>query len=246
MQDNTLLVSLSRQVALRRQMDVIANNLANLETGGFKSSDVLFEEYLMPKAEASDALPGDRDISYVIDRGTLQDFAPGPIQQTGNPLDVAIDGEGWFVVQTPAGERYTRNGAFLLDNEGALVTAEGHRVMGDGGVITFDERDGAVAIAADGTVSTKAGEKGRLRVAVFDDDAILQPEGSSLFSAPVQPQTANDATVRQGMVEGSNVQPIVEMTRMIEVTRAYTSLSSMLERMDDMRRNAISVLAVIQ
>ncbi len=246
MQDNSILVSLSRQVALRRQLDVIANNLANLETSGFKSSESLFEEYLMPKAEASDALPGDEDISFVIDTGTVQDFSPGPMRQTGNPLDVAIDGDGWFVVQTPDGERYTRNGGFLLDRDGTLVTPEGFRVMGDGGAITFDERDTSISIGTDGTISTDAGEKGRLRIAVFDDNDLLEPEGSSTFSAPVQPTVAANPRVHQGMVEGSNVKPVVEITRMIEVTRAYTSLSSMLERIDDMRRNAIGVLAVIQ
>lgn len=246
MLDNTILVSLSRQVALRRQMDVIAHNLANLETGGFKASGMMFEEHLMPGAEASHALPGDRDISYVMDTGTLLDFSPGALRQTGNPLDVAIDGDGWFVVETSGGERYTRNGGFQLNSDGMLVTVEGHQVLGDGGPILFDESDGEISIAADGTISTEAGDKGRLRVVRFEDEHVLKPEGSSTFSAPVQPRDALDVRVHQGMLENSNVKPIVEVSRMIEVTRAYTTLSSMLERMDEMRRNAIGVLATIE
>lgn len=246
MMDNTILVGLSRQVALRRQMDVIANNLANLETGGFKSSGILFEEHVMPGAEATAAMSTDRDISFVMDTGTLMNFAPGPNEQTGNPLDVAIDGEGWFVVDTPDGERYTRNGAFLLDRDGNLVTVEGNKVLGDGGPITFDDRDGAISIAADGTISTEAGDKGRMRIVAFANEQELQSAGSNLYRSDVQPQDAESIRVRQGMLEGSNVQPIVEITRMIEVTRAYTSVSSMLEKIDDMRRDAIGTLSMVQ
>jgi len=244
--DNTILVALSRQVALRRQMDVIANNLANVETGGFKASDILFEEHMMPVAEATSALPADHDVSFVIDTATLTDYSPGPNQQTGNPLDVAIDGEGWFAIETAAGERYTRNGGFLLDPEGNLVTVNGDKVLGDGGPITFDESDGAISIAPDGTISTEAGDKGRLRVVAFADENALESVGSNLYAADEQPQDAENARVRQGMLEGSNVRPIVEITRMIEVTRAYTSMSSMLQNIDDMRRDAIGVLAVVQ
>jgi len=245
MLDNTTLVSLSRQVVLRRQMDVIANNLANLQTGGFKASEQIVQEYVMPEAEATTAMPGDRGISYVIDHGTVQNLASGPQRLTGNQLDMAIDGEGWFTVQTPNGERYTRNGAFLLNNEGELVTAEGFQVMGDGGPIAFDERDGAIAIAEDGTISTEVGIKGRVRVSVFDDDNQLVPEGSSTFSSPVAPQVSQTARVRQGVLEGSNVKPVLEITRMIEVSRAYTSLSNILERVEDLRSNAIGVLAEV-
>ncbi len=227
-------------------MDVVANNLANLETSGFKASSQIFEEYLMPNADATDSLPADRDVSFVIDTGTLQDLSAGPTRQTGNPLDMAIDGEGWFAVQTPDGERYTRNGAFQLNRDGDLVTTEGFQVLGDGGPISFDDRDGAIAIGSDGTISTEAGEKGRIRIAEFATEVLLEPEGSSTFSSPVPPRTSDTARVRQGMLEGSNVKPIVEMTRMIEVTRAYTSLSNILEKVEDMRRNAVGILATVE
>lgn len=246
MMDNAILVALSRQSALRRQMDIVANNLANMETGGFKASNVKFEEYLMPVAEASATAPADRDISFVMDTATMVDFSEGPMQRTGNPLDVAVDGPGWFVVDTAEGERYTRNGSFHIDNTGQLVTNAGDPVLGDGGAILFSEEDGAVTIAADGTISTEAGDKGRIRVVAFENEAVLYNSGDNLFKADGQPEDAEGAIVRQGMLEGSNVRPIVEMTRMIEVTRAYTSLSSMLERINDLRTDAIGALARVQ
>lgn len=242
MMDNAILVSLSRQVALQRQMDVVANNMANMGTSGFRSSKVIFEEHLMPVAEATSLKRGDRTISFVLDRGTMHDFEPGPMTPTDNPLDVAIDGDGWFVVQTPDGERYTRNGSFHLTDTGHLVTSEGHRVLGDAGPVVFDERDATITIAGDGTISTEAGEKGRLRVVTFPAPDRLRTEGTTLFSAEEEPAEPETVRIIQGMIEKSNVKPLVEMTRMIEVTRAYASLSTAIERADGLRRDAIGAL----
>src|SRR5262249_16949983 len=102
--ENILLVGLSRQIALARELEVVANNIANLNTTGYKADNSLFEEYLMPVAEAGGFRGADRRLSYVQDRATWHNFAPGPLRQTGNPLDVAIDGDAFFVVQTPRGE----------------------------------------------------------------------------------------------------------------------------------------------
>ncbi len=246
MMDNAILIGLSRQTALRRQLDVIANNLANLGTSGFRSEDVVFAEHLMPTAEISAARRGDRALSYVVDRDTVIDFRPGPIQQTGNDLDVTIDGDGWFVVDTPQGERYTRNGGFHLDGQGNLVTSEGHPVQSDAGPVTFDPEETDVSIAGDGTISTNIGEKGRLRVVAFEDNIVLSAEGSSLYSSTVAPADAENIRLVQGTLEGSNVQPIVEMSRMIEVTRSYTSLARMMERSDELRRDAIGTLGRVE
>ncbi len=243
--DNALLVSLSRQVALRREMDVIANNVANINTSGFRSAEVLFEEHLMQGAEATANKRSDRDISYVMDRGTLHNFEAGALTPTDNPLDLAINGEGWFVVQTPQGERYTRNGGFQLTNTGHLVTSEGHRVLGDNGPMVFDDEDRTISIAGDGTVSTEAGEKGRLRVVRFADHGSLKAEGDTVFSVEGEAETMEQPRVVQGMIEKSNVKPLFEMSRMIEVTRAYTSMTSMIERADNLRRDAISALGRI-
>jgi flagellar basal-body rod protein FlgF len=246
MMDNAILIGLSRQTALRREMDVIANNLANLGTSGFRAQDLVFAEHLMPKAEISAARRGDRALSYVVDKTSLHDFSAGAFKSTGNALDVAIDGDGWFVVETPQGERYTRNGGFKLDAEGALVTADGYRVQSEAGPVVFDPEETDVVFASDGTISTNLGEKGRLRVVAFEDNALLRSEGAALFDSDVEPGAAAGVRVVQGAIEGSNVKPILEMSRMIEVQRSYSMQASMMERSDDLRRQAIGTLGRLE
>src|SRR4051812_11298051 len=152
--ENTLLVGLSRQVTLERQMDVIANNVANATTDGFKADRSLFQEYLMPAAREDNFAAGrDRKLSHVMDRATFRDMAQGSLDQTKNPLDVAINGDGMFAVQTPTGERYTRDGSFQIDNQGQLVTASGYPVLGNNGPIRFQQTDKQIGISADGTVT---------------------------------------------------------------------------------------------
>jgi flagellar basal-body rod protein FlgF len=246
--DNALLVGLSRQVALQRELDVIANNLANLNTNGFKGDSVQFEEYLSSPARVDSFPLADRRVSFVQDRSTITDYSQGPLTQTGNALDVAIAGDGFLVVDTPAGERYTRNGALSRSANGDLVTSEGYRVRGANGAIQFDQNDADILIARDGTISAMNGnqiaDRGKLRLVSFADPQRLTKEGLSLLSAAgQQPQAASAAsTFVQGMVEKSNVQPVVEMGRMIEVTRAYTSLANLMTRTDELRRTAINKL----
>lgn len=225
-------------------MDVIANNIANLGTAGFKRESIVFSEYLMPKAEMD--MSGDsRDLSYVEDFATIHDHSAGPVEQTGNEFDVAVEGDGYLVVQTPDGERYTRNGQFKLDATGQLVTSEGFPVLGDGGPITFAENETDVSIATDGTISTSVGQKGRLRLVAFDDPRALRPVGASTFETDEAPQPAETAKLRQGVYEKSNVQPVTEITRMIEVQRAYESVARMMARDDEMRSDAIDKLASV-
>jgi flagellar basal-body rod protein FlgF len=249
--ENTLLVALSRQMALRRELDVVANNMANVNTRGFRREEMQFREYLMPIASA-DGFPGpDKVLSYVEDRSTFHDFEKGPLEQTGNPLDVSVEGDGFFTVQSPdgQGERYTRNGAFQIDTEGRLVTGDGLPVLGQSGPITVDPQDPSITIAADGSVSNKDGEIGKLKLATFAEPQALVKEGDSLFSAPagVAPQSvpAGSLRVMQGTVEGSNVKPVLEMSRMIEINRAYASLASLIERNDELRKSAVERLADI-
>src|ERR1700738_184500 len=127
---NMLLVGLSRQMTLERQMDVVANNVANVNTTGFKADRSLFEEYLQSGAHEDNFGATDRRVSFVQDRATFHDFSPGNAELTKTPLDVAIDGGGFLVVQTPAGERYTRDGGLQINNQGQLVTASGDPVLG--------------------------------------------------------------------------------------------------------------------
>jgi flagellar basal-body rod protein FlgF len=252
--ENSLLIGLSRQVALRRELDVVANNIANLNTTGFKADAAVFEEFLMPVARADQFQLPDRRLSFVQDRATWHDLSQGPMQQTGNPLDIAIDGNAFLVVQTPRGERYTRNGALQLNAAGELVTSAGDRVLGDGGPITLLPGDRDVTISADGTVSVREGanatidaSRGRVRLASFAQPEVLQKDGSSTFAAPagVLPQAPRNARIVQGVLEKSNVRAVVEMTRMIDVTRTYTQVANLMQQHGELRRTAIERLAEV-
>lgn len=242
--ENALLIGLSRQVALARELDVIANNMANVNTNGFKARSSRFAEYLMPKASA-DAFPSpDRRLSYVIDAGTPVDFSTGSIDRTGNPLDAAINGDAFFAVQTPAGERYTRNGAFQLNPQGQLVNSDGFPVLGDNGPIAFDPQESGAEIGADGTVTTSQGQRGRIRLVRFDNPQALVNEGANLFSSAAPAQAAGATSrIQNGAVERSNVKAVVEMTRLMEVNRSYSSVASTVSRIDELRRTAIQRLA---
>ncbi|MDB5511984.1 MAG: flagellar basal body rod protein [Enterovirga sp.] len=242
--ENALLVGLSRQMALRRELDVIANNVANVSTNGFKGRSSRFENYLMPHASADAFRPGDRKLDYVLDAGTTLDTGAGAIEVTKRPLDLAIKGDGFFAVQTPGGERYTRNGAFQLDSRGQLVTSDGYQVAGDNGPITFDPTETEIAIAPDGTVSTPQAQHGRIRLVRFPDPRTLTNEGANTFAASTPPQPAGPSSrLESGALERSNVSAVTEMTRLVEVNRAYASIASMVGRMDELKRSAISRLA---
>ena len=243
--ENSLLIGLSRQTALRNELNVVANNLANINTSGFKAQSLLFEEYLMPVAEASTFQPSDKDYSYVLDYGVSSNFTAGSISLTGGALDVAIEGDGFFAVDTPGGERYTRAGALHLDNTGQLVTDAGFPVLGDGGPITFGADETDITIAQDGTVSSSVGVKGRLRVVSFENLGELQRVGSNLYTGE-NPLPAESVRVLQGAVEKSNVSGVTEVSRMIEITRNYTSVSKMIEQGDELLRKAIDRLGSVQ
>ncbi len=148
------------------------------------------------------------------------------------------------VVQTPAGERYTRNGAFEVNAQGQLVTSDGHPVLGDNGPIAFTPQESGIEIAPDGTVTSNQGQRGKLRLVRFENPQMLRNEGSNLFSSPNQGQSAgNTSRVEARALERSNVKPVLEMSRLIEVNRSYSSVAGMVARMDELRRTAISRLA---
>jgi flagellar basal-body rod protein FlgF len=252
--ENAVLVGLSRQMALHRELEIVSNNVANLNTTGFKSDGALFEQYLMPVARDNGFTGADSRLNFVQDRATWLDLGQGPIQQTGNPLDVALEGTGFLVVQTPRGERYTRNGALQINNRGDLVTSEGYQVVGESGPITFQNGDRDITINNDGSIRVREGasttadsSRGRLRLVDFQSPQQLRKDGSSTFQAGAnqQPHPATDSRVVQGAVEKSNVQGVLEMTRLIEVSRAYTEVASILQQQGDMRRDAISRLAEV-
>jgi len=249
---NALLVGLSRQMALSHEFDIVANNIANIDTTGYKADNAAFAEYLMNGARDNDFAGADRRISFVEDRASWIDLSPGSIQKTGNPLDVAIDGKGYLVVQTPRGQRYTRNGALSVNASGQLVTSEGDQVLGNGGPITLQPTDHNVSISPAGMVTVREGAstadapRGQLQLVDFDRPQALQKDGGSTFLAPagVNPNPASPNTrVLQGVLEKSNVNAVAEMTRMIEITRSYTDIANIIQQQGDMRRNALQQLA---
>jgi flagellar basal-body rod protein FlgF/flagellar basal-body rod protein FlgG len=254
MDNNALLIGLSRQVALQRELDVVSNNIANINTTGFKADNSLFEEYLSPTARTGATTQN--KVSFVLDRGIWHDLSQGATQETGNPLDVAIDGKGFLVVQTPNGERYTRNGAMQIGPNGVLQTSDGYPVLGDSGPITIQQNDRQISINANGTVSVRDGDsiedsqRGKLRLVSFDDTQSqnLTKEGSSLFAAPagITPQPDTASRFVQGAIEKSNVTGVIEITRMIEITRNYDQVAAMMKQQGDMRNSAIDKLADVQ
>jgi flagellar basal-body rod protein FlgF len=233
-------IALSRQMVLRDQMEVVANNLANANTSGFKAEMMLMSEVEIP-AEKGTAL------SYVQDFATARDFSSGTLRPTGNDLDLAIQGDGFFAVQTPEGVRYTRVGRFQLDQDGTLVTSHGHPVLASGGSVTLDPDDGPVHVGEDGSISTDLARNGqmlqvvgKLDIVDFANRAALVPGPDNVFDAGTQPTTQATGKVAQRMLEDSNVNTIVEMTNMIEVTRNYQTMQRFLDGEHERQRRAIS------
>jgi flagellar basal-body rod protein FlgF len=249
--ENALLIGLARQSALGRQLDVVANNIANVNTAGYKSDNALFEEYLNTPAHEDNFVGSDRRVSFVQDRGTYRDFTQGSTDETKNPLDVAIDGTAFLTVQTPGGERYTRDGGLHLDAQGQLVTVAGNPVLGTAGPIVFQPTDHDVNITADGTITVVEGngrtdaQRGKLRLVNFADAQKMLKEGFNLYTAGEggAPQPDTKSTVRQGYIERSNVNSVAEMSRMMEITRAYTQIATLMQQQAELQKTAIQQLA---
>ncbi len=234
--DNASYVALSRQTALSRQIDIIANNIANSSTPAFKGESVVFTEFLQK-------VGGGESLSFVQDRGTTRNTAEGPLTATGSPLDLAIRGDGYFVVQTAQGNRYTRAGNFMLDAQGRLVTHDGDPVLSTTGTpFTLRPTDDQVTVSRDGTVSAGQRVLGRLDVVTFANPQRLRATAGGLYTTTDAPTSVAKPDVLQGMIEGSNVEPIVEMTRMIELMRSFKSAQVMLDTENDRERRAISTI----
>ena len=236
--ETTTLIALSRQSGLRRQLDIVANNIANMNTTGFKGEKMMFVEHLV-KSRGSESLLGSK-LSFVRDIATMTDFTEGPMEKTGNPLDLGITREGFFVVQTEDGERYTRNGRFQLDDGGQLVNQNGEPLLSSGNQPFFlGPEDTEISISRDGTVSTNNGDLGRIRLVKFDNPQQLKRSAGGLFSSEEQPRDVESPDIVQGMLEGSNIQPIFEMARMIHIHRTYDGVRSLIEKEDQRIRQMI-------
>jgi flagellar basal-body rod protein FlgF len=249
--ENALLIGLARQNALGRQLDAIANNIANVNTSGFKSDNTLFEEYLNTPAHEDNFVGSDRRISFVQDRGTYRNMTQGSVEETKNPLDVAIDGSAFLAVQTQGGERYTRDGNLHINNVGQLVTVAGNPVLGTSGPIVFQQTDHDINITPDGTITVVEGNgrtdsiRGTLRLVSFTDAQKMLKEGFNLYAAGEggAPQADTKSRVQQGFIEKSNVNSVAEMSLMMEVSRAYTSIANLMQQQAELQKTAIQQLA---
>ncbi|MDB5423924.1 MAG: flgF [Phenylobacterium sp.] len=244
--DNALYVGLSRQMVLRREMDIVANNIANADTIGFKVESLISQE---KPAEPAFTLQGPRPIKFVTADGVARDFSQGGLRRTDAPLDLAIEGEGFFKVTTKDGDRYTRDGGFRIDDTGRLATQAGQPVLDEGGgEIALDLQKGQITIATDGTVSQGAERVGKVGVYKFDTLSVLEKRGDNLLenTSNSQPAPAIGSKLRQGMLEGSNVKPIQEITRMIEVSRAYEQITRMMDSQAELSRSTITRLGRLQ
>jgi flagellar basal-body rod protein FlgF len=241
--DNSSYVALSLAQAMRRELDVTSNNIANANTAGFKGEHIVFENYIHDDA----GLTEDENVSFVLDKGSYLDARQGPVSQTGNPLDVAVLGKGWLSYTTPDGQQaYGRDGRFAISAQGTLVTLNGSTVRDTGGgAINIPQDAGEVMISRDGTISSSNnGVLGRLGLFDIPDLQGLNRIGGGMFvrpeGAPAPPAlTATDSEIVQGSIEGSNVQPVVEMTRMIEIQRAYERAVNLMSGEDDLRRDTL-------
>lgn len=240
--ENPIYIALSRQDTLRRQMDVTAHNVANMNTPGFKQQRVLFVEYLARPPAGTPGARGQK-LSMVQDLSVLRDLREGPIERTGNPLDLALQGEGYFEVETVDGPRYTRAGSFQLDGERRIVNMNGLPVLDDADrpiQIPADATD--ITVTADGTVSTEQGQLARLKVVRFERGQFMNELGGGLYTTDEPPLAAEETKVIQGAVEGSNVQPVVEMTQMTEILRQYQTNQRLIEAEHERQRSAIGRL----
>ena len=241
-----------------KSLEVISNNLANVNTIGYKRDTLAFKEFLTPfpdgaGSKPSVSKPGEqnlkKDTSYTGIVELKTDFSQGGLRETGNPLDVALDGEGFFAIQTKDGVRYTRQGNFRLNNEKVLVTHGGDPVLGAGGPITIQGIGNTISIDAQGKISLGDGlaneTVGDLRVVKFDDPGKLIKIGKGLFMLTgenVEEIAADNFSVKQGAIESSNVTAVKEMTKMIEVLRSYQAYQKVINTIDSVNERAVTDL----
>jgi len=235
--ENATYTALTRQSGLMREMRVVANNIANLSTTGFRTEGVIFAEHVRALG------PGDESLSMATASARNTLFAQGTLTQTGGSFDLAIEGDGFFLVETPGGERLTRAGAFTPNENGDLVTPEGFRVLDAGGAPVFiPQGAGPVGIAPDGTVSAGGQPVGQVGLVMPVNADGMNREDGVRFRADDGFEPALQGRMLQGFLEESNVDPVLEVTRMIEVQRSYELGQSFLDKEDERIRSAIRAL----
>jgi flagellar basal-body rod protein FlgF len=226
--------ALTRQSGLLREMATVANNIANMSTGGYRRESLVFAEHVAALE------PGEPSLSQGAAVARMTDTRQGPLTQTGAPFDLAIEGEGYFLVDTPQGRALTRAGSFTPDATGNVVTPDGHALLDAGGSPVFAPQGAAVAIGADGTVSADGIPIGQIGLwQPTDPRKMVRGAGTLFRTEDVQP--AEGGRIFQGFLEGSNVDPVAEIARMIEVQRGYELGQRFLDREDERIRGVIQI-----
>lgn len=239
--NNSLYVHLTRQSGLMKEMDIIATNLANMNTVGYRREATVFSEYIKKTDDDLGSL------SMTATRARYADNAQGALRQTGSQLDFAIEGDAFFQVQAPQGVRMTRAGSFALSPTGGLVTLDGYPVLDEGGAaIQLPPGAANFAVSPDGAISVDGQALARLGVVAPQDSIAIRRDGDSLYIADGPVQQSETARVSQGFVEHSNVDAVVEISRMIEVQRAYELGQSLVEEDDQRLRETIRTLGETQ
>jgi len=238
--DNSIYVTLSRQLALFRDMDATANNIANSNTTGYSGEHLLFNSYITKDINQKNR----NDMAFAYDVSSYHNFENGSLHTTGNKLDLAISGEGFFSVETPLGVRYTRAGNFQLDGNGTLVTADGKAVLNDSGQrITFPPETKDIVIGEAGNISVDGAEFAKIGVYKFSNPQLLERMDGAMFKSKIAPEAADSARVVQGALESSNVQPVIELTHMMEVSRSVANTGKLIESVYDLQRKAANAYA---
>jgi flagellar basal-body rod protein FlgF len=247
--DTALYVGLAHKAALKRRMDVVAHNIANMSTTAFNKERVVFRQHLMDVPGAAATTGG--KIAFVQDHGVLRNLDTGTMVPSGNELDVFINGRAYLSVQSSNGDTlYTRNGRMMIDNENNLALLSGEKVLDDtGSPIQFEDDDINVHIAEDGTISTNNGERGKLGIAQFTNEQDMKRRGSSLYETnqtPKPQEGVTDVSIKQKAFESSNVNAIESMVEMIDVMRAYQKASKSESGIEDMRKDSLKRLAQVR
>jgi flagellar basal-body rod protein FlgF len=235
-------IALSRLTAQSRSMEVIAGNIANMSTPGYRAERMAFADWLSPQPGTT-APRGDRTLSYTQDRATWRDRAEGTISQTGNPLDLALSGEGYFTVQTPAGTRLTRAGRFTLLSDGSVTDGAGNALLDTAGApIRIGAADTRLTVTADGSLSSQNGPIAKIAVVTPSDPNRMTAEGGRLFRADVATTATAAPEIVQGAVEDSNVAPVPELVTMMRTERDFQFVTQFIEAESQRHQGAIDKL----
>ena len=241
--DNTTNIALSRLAAQSRAMDVVAANIANASTPGYRAERPVFADWLVREPAGAEP-PGGRTLAFTQTRATYRDRTEGTLTQTGNPLDLALSGDGWFTVQTASGTRLTRAGRFTLQTDGSITDAASNALLDtQGRKLALSPADTDLTVKADGTLRSQNGVIGQIAVVTPTDPNRVTAEGGRLFRADVPTAPVAAPKVLQGAVEDSNVQPIAEITRMISTERDFQFVTQMVEAEGQRRQSAIDKIA---